>query len=159
MCQWLSGKLPYAYPEILESHLEEKHVALLFDAFWQVLPFGTGGRRGKVGYGSNRLNLTTVAMTVQGHCHYLRAVFGKDADLAVIVANDVRVFHDVAGVYHFLGKNHPLLGVSSRSLGKLACEIYAGNGVTAYFADPHNERAVRPLQNCPCHGKLKASGE
>lgn len=157
--QWISGKFPYAYPEILESHLEEKQVALLFDAFWQVLPFGTGGRRGKVGYGPNRLNPTTVAMTVQGHCHYLRALFGKDADLAVVVANDVRVFHDVTGVYHFLGKNHPLLGVSSRSLGKLACEIYAGNGVTAYFADPFDERAVLTTPELSyVIGKLKAAG-
>jgi phosphoglucomutase/phosphomannomutase len=148
--QWLSGKLPYAYPEILERHLEEKRVALLFDAFWQVLPFGTGGRRGKVGYGSNRLNLTTVAMTVQGHCHYLRAVFGKDADLAVVVANDVRVFHDVAGVYHFLGKNHPLLGVSSRSLGKLACEIYAGKR-DAPIARTRRRRFARRLTKiCEC---------
>jgi phosphoglucomutase/phosphomannomutase len=140
--QWLSGKVPYAYPEILDQHLEEKHLALLFDAFWQVLPFGTGGRRGRVGYGPNRLNPTTVAMTVQGHCQYLRAAFPNRNDLAVVVANDVRVFNDVAGVYHFLGKDHPLLGVSSRSLGKLACEIYAGNGITAYFAEPGVEQAV-----------------
>jgi phosphoglucomutase/phosphomannomutase len=58
------------------------------------------------------------------------------------VANDVRVFNDVAGVYHFLEKDHPLLGVSSRSLGRLACEIYAGNGITAYFAEPGVEQAV-----------------
>lgn len=140
--QWLSGKVPYAYPEILDQHLEEKHLALLFDAFWQVLPFGTGGRRGRVGYGPNRINPTTVAMTVQGHCQYLRAAFPGRNDLAVVVANDVRVFNDVAGVYHFLGKDHPLLGVSSRSLGRLACEIYAGNGVTAYFAEPGVEQAV-----------------
>src|SRR5574341_428879 len=140
--QWLSGKVPYAYPEILDQHLEEKHLALLFDAFWQVLPFGTGGRRGRVGYGPNRLNPTTVAMTVQGHCQYLRAAFPNRNDLTVVVANDVRVFNDVAGVYHFLGKDHPLLGVSSRSLGKLACEIYAGNGITAYFVEPEVEQAV-----------------
>src|SRR5215510_4946601 len=83
--QWISGKFPYAHPEILESHLEEKHIALLFDAFWQVLPFGTGGRRGKVGYGTNRINLTTVAMTVQGHCNYLRDTLRERKDIAVVV--------------------------------------------------------------------------
>jgi phosphoglucomutase/phosphomannomutase len=140
--QWLSGKLPYAYPEMLEKHLEEQHLSLLFDAFWQVLPFGTGGRRGRVGYGPNRLNPTTVAMTVQGHCQYLRAAFPDRENLAVVVANDVRVFHDIAGVYKFLGAEHPLVGVSSRSLGQLACEIYAGNGITAYFAEPENPHAV-----------------
>ena len=142
LAKWIAGDVPYAYPEILEKHLEEQHVELLFDAFWQVLPFGTGGRRGRVGYGSNRLNPTTVAMTVQGHCQYLRTAFADRKDPTVVVANDVRVFRDIAGVYGFLGDQHPLLGVSSRSLAKLACEIYAGHGITAYFAQPKQEHAV-----------------
>jgi phosphoglucomutase/phosphomannomutase len=140
--QWLAGAVPYAYPSILEQHLSEKSLDLLFDAFWQVLPFGTGGRRGRVGYGANRLNPTTVAMTVQGHCQYLRATFPTRTELAVVVANDVRVFRDIAGVYRFLGDDHPLLGVSSRWLGRLACEIYAGNGIVAYFAEPSAADAV-----------------
>ncbi|MCP3958541.1 MAG: hypothetical protein GY719_11865 [bacterium] len=140
--QWLSGEIPQTYPDILERHLSEEHVDLLFDAFWQVLPFGTGGRRGPVGYGSNRMNPTTVAMTVQGHCQFLREAFPGREDLAVVVANDVRVFRDNAGRYGFLGDDHPLFGVSARSLGKLACEIYAGNGITAYFAEPEAEMAV-----------------
>src|SRR5262249_31819224 len=92
--EWLSGAVPYAYPEILEKHLEEQHVDLLLDAFWQVLPFGTGGRRGRVGYGPNRINPTTVAMTVQGHCEYLRRMLSDRTALCVVVANDVRIFHD-----------------------------------------------------------------
>lgn len=139
---WLSGKIPYAYPEILEKHLEEKHLALVFDAFWQVLPFGTGGRRGRVGYGSNRLNPTTIAMTVQGHSQYLKTAFPGRDDLSVVVANDVRQFNDIAGTYSFLPEGHPLIGVSSRSLARLACEIYAGNGITAYYAEPGVEKAV-----------------
>lgn len=140
--RWLSGAIPHAFPEIIERHLSEERLDLIFDAFWQVLPFGTGGRRGGVGYGPNRMNPTTVAMTVQGHCEYLRAAFPGRDELAVVVANDVRVFHDVAGRYRFLGGGHPLLGVSSRSLGRLACEIYAGNGIAAYFAAPRAEDAV-----------------
>src|SRR5262249_14729705 len=62
--------------------------------------------------------------------------------LCVVVANDVRIFHDISGVYRFLGKDHPLLGVSSRSLGRLACEVYAGNGIVAYFASPREADAV-----------------
>ena len=108
--QWLSGRVPYAEPEILWRHLEAEQVDLLFDAFWQVLPFGTGGRRGRVGYGANRLNPATVAMTVQGHCHYLRAAFPGRHDLTVVVANDVRVFKDLAGTYRFLGRQSPAAG-------------------------------------------------
>ena len=134
--KWLSGQVPYAYPDILRKHVEAKQIELLFDAFRQILPFGTGGRRGRVGYGANRINPTTVAMTVQGHCQFLRDLFPCRQDMVVVVANDVRVFNDFAGIYQFIGENHPLLGTSSRSLGKLACEIYAGNGITAYFAEP-----------------------
>ena len=102
---WMSGNLPFTYPEILERHLDSNRVDLLFDAFWQILPFGTGGRRGRVGYGSNRLNPTTIATTVQGHSDYLRAAFPDAKQLTVIVANDVRVFNDFAGAYEFLGSS------------------------------------------------------
>jgi len=138
---WLRGAVPMAFPDILAKHLEEQHVPLLFDAFWQVLPFGTGGRRGRVGYGSNRFNHTTAAMTVQGHCNYLLKAFpGKQ--LSAIVANDVRVFNDIAGTYRFLGSGHPLLGTSSRSIAQLACEIYAGNGVAVYLAEPEADQSL-----------------
>jgi phosphoglucomutase/phosphomannomutase len=152
--KWRTGNLPYACPEILgqqvaEAHREildpslgERNLKLLFDSFYQVLPFGTGGRRGPVGYGSNRLNPTTVAMTIQGHCDYLRKAFPDRKKPSVVVANDVRVFKDIGRNYAFLGKEHPVLGVSSRSLGRLACEIYTGNGITAYFAKPHTDEAV-----------------
>jgi len=140
--RWLSGEIPFAHPEILEKHLAEEHLPLLFDAFWQVLPFGTGGRRGAVGYGANRMNESTVAMTVQGHCQYLLETFADQGEIAVVVANDVRTFYDVRGTYGFLGDGHPLIGVSSRSLGRLACEIYAGNGIKAYFNEPENDEAV-----------------
>lgn len=138
---WLNGAVPMTFPEVLVRHLQEQHLPLLFDAFWQVLPFGTGGRRGRVGYGSNRFNTATVGMTVQGHCDYLSTAFSGQAS-SVIVANDVRVFNDFAGVYRFLGSSHPLLGTSSRSIAKLACEIYAGNGVVAYLAEPQADQSL-----------------
>jgi phosphoglucomutase/phosphomannomutase len=156
---WLSGEVPYANPEILRKHLEEEHIPLLFDAFWQVLPFGTGGRRGLVGYGANRINPATIAMTVQGHCDYLRAAFPKRKDIAVVIANDVRIFNDLAGTYRFLGEQHPLLGLSSRSLGRLACEIYAGNEITVYFSQPKSEDAVMSTPGLSFFiGKLGAVG-
>jgi len=139
---WISGSLPFTYPDILKKHLDGSHVKLLFDSFWQVLPFGTGGRRGRVGYGSNRLNPTTIAITVQGHCEYIRRAFPGSQQPSVVVANDVRVFNDLAGTYAFLGPQHPLLGLSSRTLGKLACEVYAGNGIAAYFAEPDADYAL-----------------
>ena len=44
--RWLGGTLPFTHPETLEAHLRGDHLELVFDAFWQLLPFGTGGRRG-----------------------------------------------------------------------------------------------------------------
>jgi phosphoglucomutase/phosphomannomutase len=139
--RWLSGEVPFAYPEVLARVVTEGPLALSFDAFFQVLPFGTGGRRGRVGYGPNRINPATIATTIQGHCDYLRRAFGQTAELCVVVANDVRVFRDLAGTYGFLGGEHPLLGVGSRALAKLACEVYAQNGVIAYLTDPDSDRA------------------
>ena len=141
----MSGEIPYASPEILDRHLEPTHLTLLFDAFRQVLPFGTGGRRGPVGYGPNRMNPSTVAMTAQGHSDYLKSHAPGQA-LSVVVANDVRVFTDNGGVYGFLGPDHPLLGVSSRFLARLACEIYAANGIAAYLAAPEDDRARSPAR-------------
>jgi phosphoglucomutase len=140
LTSWINGSVPLSYPEFLERHLDEDQLGLVFDAFYQVLPFGTGGRRGRVGYGSNRLNPTTVAMTVQGHCDYLRSFF-PDRPLFVVVANDVRVFNDFAESYRFLGESHPLLGLNSRMLARLACEIYAGNNITAYIWRPGDPAA------------------
>ena len=144
--RWLGGTVPFAFEAILLRHVEvaerEGNVALLFDAFWQVLPFGTGGRRGRVGYGANRINQSTVAMTIQGHCNFLKARFPLRSDLTVVVANDVRVFRDIAGSYRFLGGEHPLFAISSRALAKLAAEIYAGNGIAAYLVDPPSDSAT-----------------
>ncbi len=42
---------------------------------YQILPFGTGGRRGAVGVGPNRMNLWTLGASVQGHCEYLKERF------------------------------------------------------------------------------------
>lgn len=169
--RWMSGEIPYAEPEILDRHLEPDHLALVFDAFRQVLPFGTGGRRGPMGYGPNRMNPSTVAMTAQGHSNYLKASFpenirhkgspagslhdkaehhSRGQPLSVVVANDVRVFTDNAGVYGFLGPGHPLLGLSSRSLARLACEIYAANGIVSYLAEPEDDGAVTSTPELSC---------
>jgi phosphoglucomutase/phosphomannomutase len=142
---WLADEVPLAQSASIAAHLcaqpDAARINLIFDAFWQVLPIGTGGRRGRVGYGPNRLNPTTVALTVQGQCDYLKRAL-PDQQIRVVVANDVRVFNDIAGTYDFLPADHPLIGMSSRSLAKLACQVYAANGITAYLTTPDAESAV-----------------
>jgi len=138
---WLSGKVPFSNPLTIAQLVRDGSVSLLFDSFWRLLPFGTGGRRGPVGYGPNRMNPTIVAMTVQGHCEYLKTTSSPEK-LSVVVANDVRIFRDISNSYRMLPSGHPLIGTSSRSLAVLACEIYAGNGISAYLAEPGSPTAV-----------------
>jgi phosphoglucomutase/phosphomannomutase len=128
---WLSNPLCANQHDYVIQHIAHGQYALLLDSFYQFVPFGTGGRRGRVGYGPNRINDVTVALSVQGHCDYLKSL-AYTGKTNVVVAYDVRVFNDLAGTYAFLGQ-HPLLKVSSRILGRLACEIYAANGFTAYL--------------------------
>ncbi|MFT4622678.1 MAG: phosphoglucomutase [Myxococcota bacterium] len=134
--------------------------AALADAFYQTLPFGTGGRRGAIGVGPNRINPHTVGASVQGHVAWLRQRFPGE-DLRIVIAYDVRAFHDVAGVY--AGAPCALLGLSSRGLSEHAARVYAANGVTCWLlprdaegwtSTPELSFAIRTLQ---AHGGLNLS--
>ena len=59
----------------LEYLVEEGKFETLFDAFFRDIPFGTGGRRGPVGYGTNRINHFTLSTSIQGHCDFLKKRF------------------------------------------------------------------------------------
>src|SRR5262245_12743009 len=73
--RWLTLAEFAAFRPQLHWLIEEKKWAGLLDRFYQVLPFGTGGRRGAVGIGPNRMNLWTLGASVQGHCEYLKESF------------------------------------------------------------------------------------
>jgi phosphoglucomutase/phosphomannomutase len=130
--QWLKNPLFSDQHASIRSHIQHKKTDLLLDAFYQRLPFGTGGRRGRVGYGPNRINPGTVALSVQGHCNFMKRNYNCENNPGVVVAFDVRIFVDIGGVFSFLPKNHPILNISSQDLAQIACEIYAGNGFTVY---------------------------
>src|SRR4051794_36672226 len=73
--RWLTEEAFAAYRPQLEWLIRTRQWPGLLDRFYQILPFGTGGRRGPVGVGPNRMNLWTLAASVQGHCEYLRERF------------------------------------------------------------------------------------
>lgn len=106
----------------------------ILDAFWQVMPFGTGGRRGPVGIGPNRFNAHALLGSVQGHAELL-ALAHPGRPLTVVVAFDVRVFLDRRGVYDGALPN-PLLGRSSADFAARAAGVYAANGVSVLMPDP-----------------------
>jgi phosphoglucomutase len=139
MDEWLSTPICAPQREAILGHLRAEQFPLLLDAFYQLVPFGTGGRRGRVGYGPNRINPSTVALSVQGHCNYLRETGEAAASSRIVIAFDTRIFSDIAGAYCFLGGAHPLLGLTSRALARQAAEIYAANGFEVFLAGLNSE--------------------
>lgn len=125
--------------ELIEF-LEKAPAELIADCFRRRLPFGTGGRRGEVGIGSNKINLHTLALTVIGHVKFLRSR-QPTSQLRVIVANDTRVYTDIRGRYAFMNHGWSLRGASSRSLAIRACSLYETLGVRAYINEPDSSDA------------------
>jgi phosphoglucomutase len=138
---WYENPLYEAHCPAILAHVKAKKYALLLDSFYQFVPFGTGGRRGRVGYGPNRINSLIVSLSVQGHCNYLRTIVGPSSSSPIIVAFDTRIFRDISHTYDFLGTDNFLLNLTSRALAHEASEIYAGNGFVVYIPDPKIQTA------------------
>ena len=158
---WWNGTRYAAFRPQIESLAQRQRWDLLVDSFYRTIPFGTGGRRGPVGIGPNRMNHETVITSVQGHVHYLRKHFPGEL-LRVVVAFDVRVFRDLRGLYDASVRN-PVLGISSRDFARMACAVYAANGVEIYtvrgdddyyLSTPELSFAIRHLH---AHGGLNIS--
>ena len=123
---------PSDYVPLVEWMVRDEKFDFLLDGFYQVIPFGTGGRRGPVGIGPNRINPYTIASSVQGHVEYLRRKLGASAKLKVVVAYDVREFQDLRGAYPKDVPN-PLIGLTSKDLAQIAASVYCAAGVTSYM--------------------------
>ncbi len=158
---WLEDARYAGFRPQIESLARRGQWNLLLDSFYRVMPFGTSGRRGPVGVGPNRINHGTVISSVQGHVNYLRKRF-PNLHLRVVVAYDVRVFRDLRGLYDATLPN-PLMGMSSRDFARLACGVYAANGVEVFtvpgedgffLATPELSFAIRRLK---AHGGLNVS--
>ncbi len=158
---WLcDDRLAYARPQ-LEALIEAGNFDPLFDAFFQQIPFGTGGRRGPVGFGANRINAHTIGTSIQGHCEFLKKHFPNEK-LSVVVAYDVRRFEDLRGVYDSERPN-PLLGVTSYDFAQVAARVYAANGVRVWFNSPESEHFISTpelsftIRQLDAHGGLNIS--
>jgi phosphoglucomutase len=137
--QWLSDPAFAVYRPQLAWLVQTKQWPGLLDRFYQILPFGTGGRRGPVGIGPNRMNAWTLGASVQGHCEYLKERFPGVAPLRVVLAYDVRRFEDTRHQYNPELPN-PVLHLSSKDLAHHAACIYAANGIDAYLLPPDSKR-------------------
>jgi phosphoglucomutase/phosphomannomutase len=147
--RWLCDPAFVIYRPQLRWLIEAGRFEDVLDSFFRVLPFGTGGRRGPVGIGTNRFNPFTLASSVQGHAEFLRRYEPGDAH-SVVVVYDVRAFHDLRKIYHPDLPN-PLAGVTSRDFARTAAEVYAAAGIRVFFPDdgflstPELSLAIRRL--------------
>lgn len=137
---WWEGDAYLPWRPLLERLVADRRWDLLLDSFYQVMPFGTGGRRGTVGVGTNRFNPATLSASVQGHAEFLRRRF-PGRELHVVIAYDVRVYRDDVGVYPKDVPN-PLLGLSSRDFAEIAAGVYAANGVRSTMLPPDSPTYV-----------------
>ncbi|HEY7423799.1 MAG TPA: phospho-sugar mutase [Gemmataceae bacterium] len=160
--QWLTESDFAPYRPQLQWLIESKQWPGLLDRFYQILPFGTGGRRGAVGIGPNRMNAWTLRASVQGHCEYLKERFPGVGLLRVVLAYDVRRFEDQRRQYNANLLN-PVLRLSSRDLARDAACVYVANGIHAfllpadsrhYLATPELSFTIRHLK---AHGGLNLS--
>jgi len=160
--RWLTADEFKPYRPQLEWLIHEKQWGGLLDRFYQILPFGTGGRRGPVGIGPNRMNLWTLGASVQGHCEYLKERFPEVDRIHVVLAYDVRQFEDKRKSYNPALPN-PVLHLSSQAFAQHAAGVYTANGIHAhtlpdnssrYVATPELSFAIRHLS---AHGGLNIS--
>jgi phosphoglucomutase len=135
---WLTDPQFAAYRPQLEWLIQTKQWPGLVDRFFQIMPFGTGGRRGPVGIGPNRMNLWTLGASVQGHCEYLKERFPGVDRLQVALAYDVRQFEDKRRQYNPDLPN-PVLHLSSKGLAQHAVGVYAANGIHAHILPPDSK--------------------
>lgn len=155
--QWLSGEAFAPYRPQMQWLIEEQNWTGLLDRFYQVLPFGTGGRRGPVGIGPNRMNAWTLTASVQGHAAYLKEKFPGAAQLQVAVAYDVRCFKDARKQYNPALPN-PVMNLSSKDLCHLAARVYAANGIRCWVLPPDSSRYLATPELSYVIRQLKAQG-
>lgn len=116
--QWLAGNYDEATKQEISGMLERNEHEALSDAFYKDLEFGTGGLRGIMGAGSNRMNRYTLGMATQGLCNYLKQNFPGE-QVKVAIAHDCRNNSDV--------------------FARIAAEIFSANGIKVYLFE-----ALRP---------------
>lgn len=128
--QWLNGAYDAESKAQVKAMLENKDTTELIDSFYKDLEFGTGGLRGIMGTGSNRMNKYTVGAATQGLSNYINREFANLPEKKVVIGHDCRN--------------------NSRYFAETAAAIFSANGITAYlFEDlrptPEISFAIRHL--------------
>ena len=146
---WLTEPAFAEYTPQIRYLIEAGKWEVLLDSFYQVIPFGTGGRRGPVGIGPNRINAWTIQASAQGHSQYLHKQYGDAADRrGVVLTFDVRRYEQ-KGIYAE-DRPNPVKELDGWKLARAAAEVYAANGMKVYLfktarSTPELSFAIRHL--------------
>jgi phosphoglucomutase/phosphomannomutase len=146
---WLTEPVFEEYAPQIRFLIDAGKWDVLLDSFYQVIPFGTGGRRGPVGIGPNRINAWTIQASAQGHCQYLKEKYGDAANRrGVVMTFDVRRYAQ-KGVYAE-DRPNPVKDLDGWMLARAAAEVYAANGMKVYMfkaprSTPELSFAIRHL--------------
>ncbi len=128
--KWLGPQYDEETRAAVKAMLDDTDPTALVDAFYKDLEFGTGGLRGIMGAGSNRMNIYTVGAATQGLANYLNDVFKEEPQISVVIGHDVRN--------------------NSRKFAELAADIFSANGIKVYLFEscrpvPEVSYAIRKL--------------
>lgn len=127
--QWLDGNYDAATKAEIQGLLDNNKVTELTDAFYKDLEFGTGGIRGIMGAGSNRVNKYTLGAATQGLSNHLLATYAGQK-ISVVIAHDSRN--------------------NSKLFARMCAEVFSANGIYVYFFNglrptPELSYAIREL--------------
>jgi len=111
---WLDGNIDEKSKESIRNMMEHDPQELT-ESFYRDLEFGTGGLRGIMGVGTNRMNRYTVGMATQGLCNYLRKVYADKEEISVAIAHDSR-------------NNSP-------EFARITAEVFSANNIKVYLFD------------------------
>ena len=84
---WINGNYDAATKEEVQRMLDSEDKSKLIDAFYKDLEFGTGGLRGIMGAGSNRMNIYTVGSATQGLSNFLLKEFAEIDEIKVVIVS------------------------------------------------------------------------
>ena len=146
---WLTDEMFADYVFQIDHLIVSGQWEFLLDSFYQVIPFGTGGRRGLVGVGPNRINTWTIQASAQGHSQYLIKAHGQSAkQRGLVLAYDVRQFTDTKR--YDSNRPNPVKDLDCRQLAESAAQVYTANGIKIYLFDstrstPELSFAIRHL--------------
>ena len=128
--KWLSLAFDEDTRTAVQAMLDNEDKTELIDAFYRDLEFGTGGLRGIMGAGTNRMNKYIVGMATQGFANYINKAFAGRDDLSVVVGHDCRN--------------------NGRMFAETVADIFSANGIKVYLFEslrptPEISFAIRQL--------------